>query len=101
MQVKPIHAGFSAKRRVFDAAFFTPAAKAAFGDTCIGIEAYRSGDFETALKEFQGVAKVGDKHVQYRLGVMLLKGTSAENLVLPVQFNPKSEFAPTMPRRAI
>jgi TPR repeat protein len=54
------------------------AATPAYGDVIKGIEAYRAGDFDTALKEFRTDAESGDKRAQYNLGVMLLKGTGVE-----------------------
>lgn len=39
-----------------------------------GVEAYRNGDFQTALQEFRDGAQTGDMRAQYNLGVMLLKG---------------------------
>jgi cell division septation protein DedD len=50
----------------------------AYGDVVKGIEAYRNGDFDTALKEFQADAEADDKRAQYNLGVMLLKGNGVQ-----------------------
>jgi len=50
----------------------------AYADVVKGIEAYRNGDFETALREFQANAEAGDRRAQYNLGVMLLKGNGVQ-----------------------
>ena len=54
------------------------AAASAAGEVLTGIEAYRNGDFQTAIKEFQDDALAGDKRAQYNYGVMLLKGTGVQ-----------------------
>ncbi len=43
-----------------------------------GLEAYRNGDFQTALEDFQDDALAGDKRARYNLGVMLFKGTGIQ-----------------------
>jgi TPR repeat protein len=39
-----------------------------------GVEAYRAGDYPTALKEFRALAKKGDAPAQYNLGNMYRQG---------------------------
>ena len=39
-----------------------------------GVDAYKSGDFATALREFRPLAEQGDAGAQYSLGWMYLKG---------------------------
>ncbi len=39
-----------------------------------GLEAYRSGDFATALKEWKPLAEQGDADAQHSLGVMYESG---------------------------
>ena len=39
-----------------------------------GVEAYKRGDYDTALKEFRPLAEQGDAFVQFNLGVMYIKG---------------------------
>jgi TPR repeat protein len=39
-----------------------------------GITAYDSGDYETALREFESLAEQGDAYAQYKLGVMYDNG---------------------------
>ena len=80
MQVPRIGAGFSAGWRgvAIAAAVMALAATPAPGGVLTGIDAYRKGDFKTALKAFKNDAKAGDKRAQYNLGVMLLKGTGVQ-----------------------
>ena len=80
MLVPRIGAGCTAGRRrvAIAAAVMVLAAMPAQGGVLAGIEAYRNGDFETALKEFHDDAKAGDQRAQYNLGVMLLKGTGIQ-----------------------
>jgi TPR repeat protein len=39
-----------------------------------GCTAHKSGDYATALREWEPLAKQGDAHAQYNLGVMYSKG---------------------------
>ncbi len=39
-----------------------------------GVEAYKRGDYDAALKEFRPLAEQGDAFVQFNLGVMYIKG---------------------------
>jgi len=43
-------------------------------DIHVGVEAYKQGDYETALREFTDLAESGDPRAQYNLAVMYLKG---------------------------
>ena len=43
-------------------------------DFQVGVEAYKRGDYDTALKEFRPLAEQGDAFVQFNLGVMYIKG---------------------------
>lgn len=47
-------------------------------DVHAGVEAYKQGDYETALREFTGLAESGDPRAQYNLAVMYLKGRGVE-----------------------
>ncbi len=76
--VSRIHAGCAAGRRsiaTIAIAVMALAATAAPGEVLTGVEAYRNGDFQAALREFHDDALAGDKRAQYNYGVMLLKGT--------------------------
>ncbi len=77
-RVTLIHAGW---RALAAAVVLALAATPIKGDVRAGIEAYRNGEFKTALKEFRGDAKAGNRRAQYSLGVMLLKGTGVEKNV--------------------
>ena len=46
----------------------------AFADYVKGGEAYKSGDYVTALKEWEPLAEQGDAVAQYGLGLMYYKG---------------------------
>ena len=48
-----------------------PASAADFGR---GVEAYKAGDYPTALGEFSELAEQGDARAQYNLGVMYANG---------------------------
>ncbi len=48
------------------------------GQAGTGVEDYRNGDFQAALRKFEDGAAAGDKRAQYNLGVMLLKGTGIQ-----------------------
>jgi uncharacterized protein len=47
-------------------------------DVHAGVEAYKQGDYETALREFSDLAESGDPRAQYNLAVMYLKGRGVE-----------------------
>jgi len=55
-------------------AAFLSAAGPSRADVHAGVEAYKQGDYETALREFVDLAKNGDPRAQYNLAVMYLKG---------------------------
>ena len=44
-----------------------------------GFEAPQSGDFETALKEWEPIAEVGDSVAQHNLGLMYDNGWGVPN----------------------
>jgi uncharacterized protein len=47
-------------------------------DVRAGVEAYKKGEYETALREFADLAESGDPRAQYNLAVMYLKGRGVE-----------------------
>ncbi|NQU71408.1 MAG: SEL1-like repeat protein, partial [Rhodospirillales bacterium] len=47
-------------------------------DVHAGVEAYKKGDYKTALREFVDLAESGDPRAQYNLAVMYLKGRGVE-----------------------
>lgn len=47
-------------------------------DVRAGVEAYKLGDYEVALREFTKFAEQGEARAQYNLGVMYLKGRGVE-----------------------
>ena len=46
----------------------------AWADFQAGIDAYKRGDYETAMKEFRSLAEQGNTDAQYALGVLYDKG---------------------------
>jgi TPR repeat protein len=55
-------------------AWLATAAMPAAADIKTAVEAFRSGDYTTAFKEFSTLAAAGDRYAQYNLGVMYLTG---------------------------
>jgi TPR repeat protein len=43
-----------------------------------GMNAYSSGDYETAAREFKALAKAGDREAQYLLGLLYEEGQGVE-----------------------
>jgi uncharacterized protein len=55
---------------IFGAFFVFGAVSAQAQDFAKGLAAYETGDFATALKEWQPLAEQGDASAQFNLGVM-------------------------------
>ncbi len=54
-----------------------------------GLEAYRRGDYETALKEFRPLAEQGFASSQFNLGLMYARGQGvAQDYVQPIGGTP-------------
>jgi len=53
---------------------FTAFAPASAGDFYAGLDAYRAGDFETAMAEWLPMARQGDPDAQYRVGRLHARG---------------------------
>ena len=60
----------------------------AFADFQKGLDAYQSGDYATALKEWEPLAEQGNADAQYNLGVMYYQGKGAGWII----FNPSGTF---------
>ncbi len=43
-------------------------------DFQVGLDAYKRGDYDTALKEFQPLAELGDAEAQFNLGLLYVRG---------------------------
>ncbi len=54
------------------------AAWPASADIRSGVEAYKSGDYETALREFRELAAQGELRAQYNLGIMYMRARGVE-----------------------
>ena len=59
---------------IFSALLFFLFGTPALADFQKGLDAYESGDFATALREWKPIAELGDAEAQVNLGVMYMQG---------------------------
>ncbi len=50
----------------------------AWADSKVADDAVQRGDYDTALREYRALAKVGNPHAEYNIGVMYDLGTGVE-----------------------
>ena len=61
-------------RRIIAAMLLSAVWSTAMADVAAGAQAYKRGDYATALREWRPLAEQGDANAQYNLGVMYRNG---------------------------